>query len=84
MSTSLGEKLDKIREGAEKNIPAPARELMHRATAELQSSSIWDGVIKEGVRLPEFELPNQNGELVSSSQLLAQGPLVLTVYRGLW
>lgn len=81
---SLTEQLDTIRAGAEKNIPAPALEQMHRATAELQSSGILDGVIKVGQTLPAFELPNQDNQLVSSSSLLSEGPLIMTVYRGLW
>ena len=36
---SLTEKLDAMREGAEKNIPAPALEQMHRATRELQEAA---------------------------------------------
>ena len=81
---SLGEKLDKIREGAEQNLPAPALALMHRGTAELQSSGILDSMIKEGAKLPGFALPNQRSEIVHSSELLAQGPLIMTIYRGLW
>ncbi|MGI9327379.1 MAG: hypothetical protein ACR2PZ_19330 [Pseudomonadales bacterium] len=81
---SLTEKLDAIRSGAEKNIPAPTLELMHRATKELQESGILSGVVQVGDSLPAFELPNQNGEAVSSAVLLAQGPMILTVYRGLW
>lgn len=81
---SLTEKLDKIRAGAEKNIPAPALKKMHQATAELQSSGILDDVIKMGASLRAFELPNQDNQLIKSSDLLAQGPLIMTVYRGLW
>lgn len=81
---SLAEKLDAIREGGEKNIPAPALEQMHRATRELQESGVLDGVIKPGKTLPSFELPNQTDDMVTSADLLAKGPLIMTVYRGLW
>ena len=54
------------------------------ATETLRASGIMDGVIKVGSRLPAFTLPNANGVAVSSADLLAQGPLVLTVFRGHW
>ncbi len=81
---NLTEQLNAIRAGAEKNIPAPTLELMHRATKELNESDILMGVIKPGVSLPAFELPNQNDVSVSSADLLAKGPMIITVYRGLW
>lgn len=81
---SLANQLDAIRSGAEKNMPDPTLELMHRATKELQESDILKGVIKPGIALPAFELPNQNDTMVSSADLLAKGPMILTVYRGLW
>ncbi|MDQ8189961.1 peroxiredoxin-like family protein [Roseibacillus persicicus] len=37
-----------------------------------------------GVTAPDFELPNANGEPVSLSKLLAEGPVVVTFYRGDW
>ncbi len=81
---SLTEKLDAMREGAEKNIPAPALEQMHRATRELQESGILETMIKPGDTLPAFDLPNQANDSVTSSALLDKGPLIMTVYRGLW
>ena len=81
---SLAEKLDQIRAGGEKNIPEPTLKKMHQATDELNASGILDTVIKPGASLPPFELPNQNDQVVTSSDLLAKGPLIMTVYRGLW
>jgi peroxiredoxin len=37
-----------------------------------------------GDTLPDFELPDSAGKMVSSSQLLDQGPLVLAFFRGGW
>ena len=34
--------------------------------------------------LPAFELPDTEGSIVRSADLLARGPLVVTFYRGLW
>lgn len=81
---ALQEKLDAIREGASQRIPAAALEVMHGATQALQQSGAADRVIQAGAALPPFELPNQRNEPVRSADLLARGPLVLTVYRGIW
>jgi hypothetical protein len=81
---SLEQKLTAIREGARQQIPPAAWTTMSEATDTLRTSGIMDGVIKVGSRLPAFTLPNANGVAVSSADLLAQGPLVLTVFRGHW
>jgi peroxiredoxin len=57
---------------------------MHRATAELQASGQAERALKAGDRAPEFALPDAEGALVRSSELLARGPLVVSFYRGVW
>jgi hypothetical protein len=81
---TLAERLDTIRQGADKRIPPDKRAIMHRATDDLRSSGILDRVIKVGDRLPPFALKNALGQEVRSPELLASGPLVLTVFRGTW
>jgi hypothetical protein len=81
---TLAERLNTIRQGADKRIPPDKRAIMHRATDDLRSSGILDHVTKVGDPLPPFALRNAVGEEVSSSELLANGPLVLTVFRGSW
>ena len=80
----LAERLDAIRQGADKRIPPDKRSIMHRATDDLRASGILDGVIKVGDPLALFALKNAFGQEVRSCELLAKGPLVLTVFRGSW
>ena len=80
----LAEQLETIRQGADKRIPPDKRAIMHRATADLRASGIMDRVIKVGGPLPGFALKNAFGQEVRSPDLLAKGPLVLTVFRGSW
>jgi hypothetical protein len=80
----LAERLEVTRQGADGRIPPDKRAIMHRATADLRASGIMDRVIKVGDRLPAFALQNALGQEVRSSDLLANGPLVLTVFRGSW
>ena len=51
---------------------------------ELRATDIMAGVIKVGDKLPAFTLPNDDGSEVNSDALLANGPLVVTIFRGHW
>ncbi len=64
--------------------PPEVREILERGTNELRASGIMGRVLKIGALAPQFNLPNQDGLTVSSADLLKQGPLVLTFYRGHW
>ena len=81
---TLAERLDTIRQGADKRIPPDKRAIMHRATDDLRASGILSAVIKVGDPLPPFALKNAFGQEIGSSELLANGKLVLTVFRGSW
>ena len=59
-------------------------ELMERATRELIESGQAQRARKAGDVAPEFSLKGPDGELVSSRDLLAKGPLVVSFYRGVW
>jgi hypothetical protein len=49
---TLAERLDTVRQGADKRIPPDKRAIMHRATDDLRASSILKGMIGVGDRLP--------------------------------
>jgi hypothetical protein len=66
------------------NAPREVIELMHRATAQLKASGIEDAALNVGGRAPSFTLFNQNHVPVSSSDLLGEGPLVVSFFRGHW
>lgn len=81
---TLDEKLATIREAASKRLPPETQAVMRRANEDLRASGILDRVIKVGDPLRAFSLHNAYGREVRSSDLLAEGPLVLTVFRGSW
>ena len=66
------------------NVPPSVIETMHRATAELIASGAAGRALKAGDRAPAFMLDDPDGKPVSSAKLLAQGPLVVSFYRGVW
>jgi peroxiredoxin len=57
---------------------------MHRATSELIESAQAQRARKAGDTAPAFILNDPDGKPVSSRELLAQGPLVVSFYRGVW
>jgi hypothetical protein len=86
MST-LQDRLNEFKKAFESGAPtykAPreAIETMHRATAELKASGIEARTLKVGDRAPSFALFNQDHVQVSSSDLLREGPLVISFFRG--
>jgi hypothetical protein len=64
--------------------PPEAVAVMQRATQDLKNSGILDKVLKAGESAPQFSLPDENGNLVELKGLLAQGPVVISFYRGQW
>jgi len=70
--------------GAPFHAPAAVHEPMRRATADLVASGLAGNALGVGDLAPSFELSNAEGVSISSSGLLARGPLVLTFYRGFW
>ena len=81
---SLQAKLDKMRKQFEAGAPPEALAVMHRATNDLLASDIMEGVLKTGDRAPEFSLSDQDDNRVNTSDLLSDGPLVVSFYRGVW
>jgi len=59
-------------------------ETMHRATAELEALGLANKALKVGDRAPQFGLFNQDHVEVNSADLLRQGPLVVSFFRGHW
>src|SRR3546814_13500657 len=64
------------------NAPPEIHPIMERATAELIATGQAGRAIKAGDPAPSFQLKDQDGNEVSSTDLLAQGPLLVTFYRG--
>lgn len=79
---SLQEKMDKKR--SKSKIPQKDRMTMLEATEELRKSGIIDKAKKKGDHYIDFTLPNINGKNKKLSDLLENGPVVLTFYRGGW
>ncbi|MHB1702213.1 MAG: peroxiredoxin-like family protein [Acidobacteriaceae bacterium] len=84
MPPSLQEELDTITANTRILVQPERLEVSERAIGELFASGIEGRVSQAGQRAPEFLLPDANGKLVRSSDLLAIGPVVVNFFRGRW
>lgn len=80
----LQEKLDEITSQTRALVQAERLLPNERAISELMATRIEGRLAKPGMQAPEFALPDVNGKLVRSSDLLAMGPLVVNFFRGRW
>jgi len=81
---TLEDKLAEFRAATIKRHPPERRAIMAAATQALRDSGAVDRVVKVGDALPAFSLQNAQGVEIHSEDLLSHGPLVLTVFRGVW
>jgi peroxiredoxin len=66
------------------SVPRSVIDTMHRATEELIASGAATRALKAGYAAPPFVQEDPDGKPVSAAELLAQGPLVISFYRGVW
>jgi peroxiredoxin len=81
---SLSAELEAFYQARQEQIPQPIREIMGRAAAGLAASGVADRALTAGDAAPSFTLPSATGQSVSLAERLAEGPVVLTFYRGAW
>lgn len=81
---ALQDKLDEITTRTRSLVQPERLAMGERAIAELFASGIEDTLLKPGDPAPSFALPDANGKLVRSADLLALGPLVVNFFRGRW
>lgn len=82
--TTLNAELRTFYEARQQQIPAEIRQIMQRAGQELADSGQADRALTVGAQAPRFTLPSATGRTVALNDLLADGPVVLTFYRGAW
>ena len=83
-NTPLQQQIDEfIAEGASW-LPADLLQDLLRPIGQLINSGAAENAPKEGAQAPDFILPDARGNAVRLSHLLAQGPVVMTFYRGAW
>lgn len=81
---TLAQELLELQNQFKDRAPKEVQEMMKQATQDLLATEIENNAAGIGDSFPDFELPNDKGELVKLSSLLKKGPAVLAFYRGGW
>ncbi len=80
----LKDKLTELKVAAAAKIPPAVMQVMQQSRSTLKESDILSKTIKPGDRIPDFSLTDGQGVQVDMATLRAQGPLVISLYRGIW
>ncbi|MCT4631550.1 MAG: peroxiredoxin family protein [Firmicutes bacterium] len=80
----ITESLEALRNNFYDNAPKEIIQTIENHFAELVEDKLVENALKVGDLMPEFELRNSIGEVLSSKTLLSEGPIVLNFYRGAW
>jgi peroxiredoxin len=84
LKATLREELDERRLNMRRFVPKATQTINDRAVEEFRGNGVAARALKVGDHAPEFTLPDVNGKLVRSADLLANGPLIVTFLRGRW
>ena len=80
----LQDQLDSLTTQLRSLVPADRLGTVDRAAEELTRSGLADRALKVGDHAPSFELPDGDGMLWRSADLLHRGSLAVVFYRGRW
>jgi peroxiredoxin len=83
-SMSLQSQLESLTDKLRAMVPAERLAVVDLAAAQLSYSGLAERALKIGDHAPNFELPDGDGMLWRSENLLRRGPLVIVFYRGRW
>jgi peroxiredoxin len=65
-------------------VPAETQAIHARAVAEIKEKHMAANSLRIGAKAPSFQLPDHDGHVVSSTDLLAMGRVVICFIRGRW
>lgn len=82
--TLLKEEITKFQQERLPDIPKETLDTLIGETERLAKTDLTDHSRHEGDQAPAFSLPNAVGETITFEELLQQGPLVISFYRGAW
>ncbi|HSB77078.1 MAG TPA: peroxiredoxin-like family protein, partial [Terriglobales bacterium] len=80
----LREELEERRALAEQYVPAEIQAVNRQTVEQLLASGMAGRALSVAAQMPGFELPDQDGNPVSSQEMLSRGRLVVCFFRGRW
>ena len=82
--TTLQERLDELKAESADKLTPEAKAAVKEGMNELKERQLTERALKAGDTAPGFTLPNARGSGIRSQTFLAQGPLVISFFRGKW
>jgi peroxiredoxin len=83
MNVPLGERLKAVADEVRRLSPEFA-DVVDRMVARLAANNVGQSAPQPGEPMPDFILPDEGGRLVRLTDLLDNGPVVLSFHRGHW
>ncbi len=80
----LKDKLKDMAAASAAKIPPETLAIMAQAKADLAASGIMERALKVGEQISDFTLTDAGGNQVSLAALRQRGPVMITIYRGVW
>jgi hypothetical protein len=81
---SLTSQIEELKQQMGREIPKEILVTLAKALEKVGQTDIMDHTCQAGDKAPFFELPDVTGTMVSSDDILSQGHMVLSFYRGIW
>ena len=81
---SLRDEFAERKELIAKYVPPETQAVHSKVIRDLKQSGIEQRILALGAKAPVFELEDQNGKQISSSDLVATGRLLICFFRGRW
>ncbi len=83
-SQPLKQELDAFGSQSMKNVPPERVAKYEQTVMDVSKTGVLESALQKGAQAPDFEIPNAKGSKIALKYLLANGPVVLTFYRGGW
>ena len=84
MIMKLKEELGAFAQQMSENVPEEVLQTIGTEIGKLAESGIVENALKVGDKSPEFELKNSDGNSISLSGLVQNGPVIISFNRGSW
>ncbi|MCU7921163.1 MAG: AhpC/TSA family protein [Candidatus Thiodiazotropha sp. (ex Dulcina madagascariensis)] len=81
---SLSEQTKKLTEDFISSQSAENQGIIQGAFTTINATDFGANALREGDQAKSFQLPNNKGGMTALADLLAQGPIVISFYRGGW
>ena len=81
---SLEEKLQGLRSASAGKVSPETLAIMQRSRKQVAESGVLQRLIKVGELLPDFTLDDASGRPVALKVIRQRGPVLLSLYRGVW